>query len=539
LDIESTPPAQGQAPTGQAAEPSAQPAERSFGALLLDAVRHRWLLIIGCCVVAGAIALGLSLIQTKEYSATASLLFREPDFSNELFGVNTQESSGNGDRQAATNVKLFSLPAIDELAVRHLKGNITASGLQEKVSISSDSSSDVVSVTVTDSNPAFARKAANTFATTYISFRRDADRRKIKNALVLVEKRLGDLGSSSKHSPSGEALANQASRLQTLKALQTGNAELVQHADLPTSPSSPTTVRNTLAAAVIGLLLGIAVAILLERMDRRLRHIEEFEEVFKMPVLTAVPESKAISAEAAQANGGPMAPESAAFQMLRTRLRYFNVDRSVKVVLVTSAAPGDGKSTTAWETAANAALMGEKALLIEAEFHRPTVASRHKLKPLPGLSELLTHQHGFADVKQSVVVGARGNQTIDLDVITAGAKPPTASTLVESDQMRQLLAQVRGEYDFVMLDTPPLLVVPDAIPLTRMVDGVIVIGCSGKTSRDEAHRLQEQLLKLDAPVLGVVANRFSRRGRGSGGYGYYYAYGDSDQKEETDATSVT
>jgi succinoglycan biosynthesis transport protein ExoP len=492
--------------------------------------------MLACCILAAAVALGISLLQTKMYTATASLLFREPGFSSELFGGTTTGTPATDAREAATNLNLVRLVAVDELAANALGGEYTGDELREKLSISSENESNVVSIAATDSDPEVASEIANTFAETYETFRRQADRRKVANAVTLVQKRLARLTKGERRSPIGESLANQASRLQTLKSLQTGNAELVQRATVPTSASSPKPVRNTVAAGIIGLLVGFAIAVLLERADRRLRRPDDFVAAFGIPLLTAVPESAALEETAQQpgAGGKPLGmQELQAFQMLRTRLRYFNVDKEVKVVMITSSSPGDGKSTTAWETASTAALLGTKALLIEAEFHRPTVASRHKLRPSPGLSELLTRQSEREGVTQSLTITDAFGHSNPLEVITAGTRPPNPTELVESQQMKQLLDAVREEYELVVLDAPPALLAPDAIPLTRLVDGVVVVGRVDHTTRDEARRLMDQLSKLGAPTLGVVANRLSRRK--SGGYGYYGYYGDAPEAGEDDS----
>ena len=183
------------------------------------------------------------------------------------------------------------------------------------------------------------------------------------------------LSPADQQSSEGQSLQRQISRLSTLEALQTGNAELVQRATAPASPSSPKTVRNTVLGWILGLLLGVGLAVLLERLDRRLRQPKDFEETFGLPVLTEVPESKSL-ARSDNGMGELLATEGGAFQMLRARLRYFNVDRDIHSVLVTSAAPGEGKTTVAWNLAASAASAGSRTILLEADFHQPSVAGR-------------------------------------------------------------------------------------------------------------------------------------------------------------------
>src|SRR5207244_8023755 len=184
------------------------------------------------------------------------------------------------------------------------------------------------------------------------------------------------------------ALRQRAEQLQILAALQTGNAELVQPANVPTTPSSPTPTRDAILGLIIGILLGLGLAVLLERLDRRLKDPKEISEAFDRPILGAIPESRAI----ANADHDPqrLAPgEAEAFRMLRANLRYFNVDRQINSVLITSSAPADGKSTVAMHLASAAAGAGAKVLLMEADLRHPTLARRLGLPHDRGLSQVL------------------------------------------------------------------------------------------------------------------------------------------------------
>jgi capsular exopolysaccharide synthesis family protein len=270
----------------------------------------------------------------------------------------------------------------------------------------------------------------------------------------------------------------------------------------------------------LGLLVGVSLALLLERHDRRLRQPKEFEDTFGMPVLTEVPESKAL----ARSNNGLaelLDTEGGAFQMLRARLRYFNVDRDINSVLVTSAAPAEGKTTVAWNLAASAAGAGLRTILIEADFHQPTIATRTETRTQPGLSELLSDQSSLQSTVQRVTVEDRQNGkdgVRSLEVIVAGSHPPNPVELLESHGMAGLIEKLSASHDMVVIDSPPLPILADAIPLVRMVNGVIVVGRVNKTTRDQAQALHAQLESLEAPMLGVVANRATR---GRGYYGYY------------------
>jgi receptor protein-tyrosine kinase len=489
---------------------------------LLEALRRRWLLIAGCLAAFTGAALGLSLAATEQYSASASLLFRDPGFDQRLFGSSVFQATDPA-REAATNLNLVSLGDVAERTAHDLGGGLTADDVTTAVNAEAQGQSDVISIIATDPDPELAARIANSFAKNYVDFRREADRQKVREARRLVEQDYAALSSASQQGEEGRSLQDQLSALRTLEALQTGNAELVQRAHVPSAPSSPKIARNTLLGASLGLILGIGLALLFARLDRRLRTSDDLADAFGFPVLSGIPRSKALAN-----SDEPLLPaaEVEAFRMLRTRLRYFNVDRNIKTVLVTSASAQDGKTTIAWHFARSAAQAGMATLLIEADLHRPTVAERQGLAPLPGLTEFLSGQATLAKVIQPVRVDAQSNGSEahrNLDVVVAGAMPPNPAQILESDEMKKLIEDLSERYDLVVVDTPPATLIADAIPLMAHVDGVIVIGQYGKTTRDEAAHLHDQLRRIGASVLGVVANR-APAGRG---YSGYYGYGES------------
>ena len=223
-------------------------------------------------------------------------------------------------------------------------------------------------------------------------------------------------------------------------------------------------------------------------------------------MLGTVPESKAIMAsnEGAAAAELPFM-ENEAFRMLRASLRYFNVDHDVRSVLVTSHAAGVGKSTVAWNLARVAA-SSSKAVIVETDLRNPTLSRQHGLKAGPGLAELLTHQVGLDEAIQAKPIVAAGSNGAEgggraLDVIVAGSLPPNPAELIESQTMSEALTQLAEHYELVVIDTAPVGVVSDAIPLLRKVDGVIVVARMDKSTRDGAEQTREQLGRLEAPVL--------------------------------------
>ncbi|MEA2495171.1 MAG: tyrosine-protein kinase [Thermoleophilaceae bacterium] len=514
--------------------------ERSLLASIFATLMRRWWVVLACIVVVPAAALAHALSQPKEYTASASLLFRDPQLDQKLFRATVFAPSSDPAREAATNVKLVSLAVVAARTSKALGSKLSVDDIQSKVNVAPEGQSDVASISALDHNPAFAARLANTFAQQFITFRRDADRSKIDSAQKLVQQQLSRLPLDQRSGVQGRSLRSQAEQLQILAALQTGNAELVQPAEVPKTATSPRPTRDTIVGFVLGILLGIGLAALLERADRNLRDPREIALAFDRPILGVVPESRTI----AKAGAGLQRLESAeeeAFRMLRANLRYFNVDRQIKSVLITSAAPGEGKSTVALQLAMVAAGSGSRVLLLEADLRRPVLAARLALRGREGLSQVLAGSLDLNDAVKEIAlegpVTARLDDPRVLDVLVAGPIPPNPSDLVESGRMRELITHAESVYDLVVIDTPPTSVVSDAIPLVSEVSGVIVVARVGHTKRESANHLHNQLENLRANTLGVVVNSVGRRQTGYG-YGYGYGYGDSDGAYTTRPSGV-
>ena len=497
----------------------------------LGVLRRRagWILL--CFVLVAAAAYGFSKHQTKKYTATASLVFNNNQLSQQVAGLQAISSGNNQQALQNTNLKLVQLGDMAAKTAGQLGQGLTKEKVSADLSVSAQGESNIVNVSATSTSPVLAASIANTYTNTFVKEQQSSNHAYYASALKLVNRQLAALSPKQKLSPSGIALAGRAQSLGVLAELHNGNVEVAQAATVPTSPSSPETSRNTALGAFLGLLLGFGIVFLLERLDRRIREPKDLEAVYGLPLLGVVPESSALSRSAKgrkDAKEALPASEAEAFHLIRAHLRYFNVDKELRTLMVASAAPGDGKTTVARHLAGAAARMGSRVLLLEADLRRPTIAQQLDISPGPGVSDVLIGAVSLSEATQTVDLNlprVDGSGARSFDVLVAGSSlPPNPGELIESHAMESLLQQAKSKYDLVVVDTPPLTAVSDAFPLLGKVDGVIIVGRVGRNRRDVAQRLHETLTGAGAPLLGVVANGFKSGRLGGYGYGYSYDY---------------
>src|SRR3984957_10727339 len=491
---------------------------------VLGVIKRRWPVIVLCFVLVAGTAVAFSKHQAKLYTATASLVFSDNQLSQQVAGLQPV-GTNNQQAQQNTNLKLVQLGDMAERTALLLGHGLTKEEVTENLSISAQGESNIVNISATATSPKLAADIANTYTNRFVREQQNSNHAYYASALRLVNKQLAALSPRERAGTAGLSLQDRAPSLGTLAELRNGNVQIAQAASVPTSPSSPKTARNTALGAVLGLLLGLGIAFLLERFDRRIREPKDLETVYGLPLLGVVPESGALSRSA---RGTVSASEAEAFHLIRAHLRYFNVDKELRTLLVASAAPGDGKTTVARHLASAAARMGARTLLLEADLRRPTIAQQFEIHSGRGLSDVLIGAVAMTDAIQSIPMGQPGNdasRTRTLDVLLAGSvPPPNPGELIESRAMENLLEGAQSTYDLVVIDTPPLTVVSDAFPLLGKVDGVIIVGRVGRNRRDVAARLHETLLAAEAPLLGVVANGFKAGRLGPYGHGYSYDY---------------
>jgi Mrp family chromosome partitioning ATPase/capsular polysaccharide biosynthesis protein len=514
--------------------------------LLAIVRRGRWL-ILACALVTALAALCISELETKRYTATLSLLFQNPDTVQGEAGL---PQSGTIDPNGvATNVELVAIGPVARSTAQAVGHGLTAQDVRNAISVAQLGQTNIATVRATSTSPTLAAAIANTYAAQFIAARRTQEQNSLRAAITTLQSQIARLSPTALAGAQGQLDENRIASLQALESLQTGDATIAAPATVPTSPSSPKLKRNVLIGLVLGLLLGILATIIVERSSRRVT-AGDLEATFALPLLATVGASDGIRRQPLLNGDPPAAANSAgeAFRLLRARLRYFNIGRDVKTVLITSPAVRDGKTTVARDLATTAADMGTKVLLIEADLRHPSLHEALDIKPGPGLVDVLSSSETTQDYQRVVqslradgdappisepasngadtpppaaatstrqrrtqAAQAAAHVERQLDVITAGGSPANAAELLESLAMRDLLSWADELYELTIIDTPPPSLYADAIPLITRVDGVIIVCRLGSTTQSETETLRSHLESLGAPVLGIVANAYDGR----------------------------
>jgi capsular exopolysaccharide synthesis family protein len=330
--------------------------------------------------------------------------------------------------------------------------------------------------------------------------------------------------------------------------LRSNNIKVVDVARIPTAPSEPNIPRNLSFALLLGLTSGIGLAFLLENLDNSVRTPEQAQVISALPALGMIPlgskrtsdENKghlalASSKEAVElvTQTRPQSQMAESYRALRTSLLLSSLGAPPKVILVTSAMPQEGKTTTSINTAVVLAQKGVRVLLIDADLRRPGIHKALGMGPRSGLSNVLT---GSVDLQQAIT---RSPLIPSLSILPAGTPPPNPAELLASMNTRDLIEGLRQEFDHIVIDTPPTLSVTDAVVLSTRADAVVLVIRSGKTTKQALRRARELLFRVNARVTGVLLNAVDLS---SPDYYYYYEYqgkygGGYYQEEEVTASA--
>jgi succinoglycan biosynthesis transport protein ExoP len=446
-----------------------------------DILRRRWLSVLVIALTTLTVASLLTLAMPKKYTATTELFFAVAGESvSEL-----AQGSSFAAKQMSSYANVATSPLVLEPVVRQLALPTTATELEKSVEASVPQNQVILEVAVTDASPRRAAEIANAVG-------------------VTLGKVAGSLSPSRQDG--GEAV-----RATTLRI-----------AEVPTVPSSPDIPRNLGIGLVLGLLLGIGIAILRHVLDTKVRSEQDVRALTDSPILGVVAFDKKVPSHPVILRDEPLAAPSEAVRRLRTNLQFIDAANRPKSIVISSSIPGEGKSTMAINLAVSLADTGARVILVDADLRRPSIADYAGIEGSVGLTTVLI---GRADVED--VVQPMGTTTLDL--LPAGQIPPNPSELLGSPAMAGLLDRLTRSYDTVLLDSPPLLPVTDAAVLSKLSGGALVIVGADRIHRPQLQETLGSLQTAGVHVLGIVLNKIDRREASTYSYESGYAPTHVDQ----------
>ncbi|MDF5720432.1 MAG: polysaccharide biosynthesis tyrosine autokinase [Rhizonema sp. PD37] len=315
-----------------------------------------------------------------------------------------------------------------------------------------------------------------------------------------------------------EEMLKRLQEVQVVENQNVGNARVVSEALVPKKPVSPPLALHLALGGFLGILLAVGTVLMLESVDKSVKTVEEASKLLRYPLLGTIPLYTQKGTESTEHNSelpvlnNLFSPVNAAFEMLVANLGFTVSDKTLKVIVVTSAIPSEGKSYVAANLAVATAQMGRRVLLVDADMRHPRQQKIWQLPNIVGLSNVLVAQTELQTTAQEAVN--------NVEVLTAGTMPPNPAALLDSQRMASLITEASGEYDFVIIDTPPLSIFADAMILGKLADGILLVVRSGVVKSTTATATKTLLEQSQQRVLGMVMNGEI----GGSMYGYYSSY---------------
>jgi polysaccharide biosynthesis transport protein len=500
------------------------------------AARRKWIIIL-CALLAPASAVAVSLQQEKLYQASADVLLSRQNLAAALTDTDDSLAAQDPERLAETQVNVARVPRVLSRAL--VGADVFDRGpddLLESSSVSAKPSADILVFRVTDPSRRLAIRLATSYAEAFTRYRRVLDTASLKLARQEVREELTELEERGEvRSQLYANLVEKEQELRTLEALQTSNANLLRPAR-KAEQVQPRPVRNGLIGLALGLLLGIGFALLRDALDTRVRSVDEIAAGLDLPLLGRLAEPP----KRIRRKGGlvmreePASSLAEAFRVLRTNVDFANVTRGARLLMVTSAAEGEGKSTTAANLAFAFARQGKHVALVELDLRRPSLARLVGLDGGPGITDVAVHWTPISEAIASVAVtdaraettngSTNGHGTVagKLDVLVAGSLPPNPGEFVATRGVRDVLQDLRHLYDLVLIDSPPLLHVGDARALAAEVDALLLVVRLNIARKQYLAELRRALESIPTAPLGfVLAGAELEEGYGYESYAYY------------------
>lgn len=495
---------------------------------LLRALRRRKVLILGVAAAMVASVLLLSFLQPTLYQGRAKVLV-EPAGSDAVLApaaAPIQDPTLTID----TEIEIIESPPLRAAVIEEL-------GPVREVQAVRVDETLIIEILGESDEATRAAEVTNVYTSTYLTLRRQqavADllsaAEEIRDKIGELQPQLADLApfpsepedpDAGRRAVLSEQQARLEERLEELEvqaALTSGGVELVNEASIPASPEQPKPIRNGVLALVAGLLVGLALASLLEYLDDAIHTREDLARaVLDVPVLGAIPalasQGMVGGVPALIASREPDSSAAEAYRALRTSVQLLGVERPLRSLQISSPAMGEGKTTTVANLAVVLVGSGQRVVAVDCDLRRPSLHEHFGLSSRRGFTSVLACEAELVEVLQPVPGHPR------LMVLASGATPPNPSELLGSTATSSLLFELQSTFDVVLVDSPPVLPVTDATLLAAWVDATVLVAHAGQTSRRQLRASIDVLRQADAPLAGTVLNAALPEP------GYTYTYG--------------
>lgn len=515
-------------------------------------LHSNWWLLALMTVVAGSVAFGVSYVQPKVYRAETTLLVDAGGTTgaDDLGALRVSESL------AQTYAELVSSREVLEETIGELGLSDSVRELGDGVNANPVGSTQLLRISAEYGNPIIAAAVANKLAEVLIteiesfqSSRYGESQANLQEQLSYLDTQIAatqeELDAPSVttdertqlQSLLGEYNRQRTSVLQSIEALQlsliqsSSNVQQTERAVAPEGAIRPNPLRNAILGAVLGLMAAVGIILAREFLDDTINDPERMSEQIGIPIIGRIMNFDADN-ERLITIEKPRSPQAENFRSVRLNLDYASPDQELRSILITSAAPSEGKSTLASNLAIVMAQGGKHTMLIDGDMRRPKVHRIFDVPNMVGLSNLfLPSANGSMDSASATAVE-------NLSVVSSGPLPPNPSELFYSRRAGEIIQNAENSSDMVIVDTPPIAAMTDATAIARHVDGVILAVRFGQTKRRVLDQAIDALKQVDARILGLVITDIGNRGNRYGNYYYNYRYGYSGysvyyQDEET------
>lgn len=511
---------------------------RTYFELVLS---RKWIILQAMAIIS-VIAYGITASQVSIYQASAKI-FLKGSQGESIFPESSMQLWNDPDRSIQTQIELIKSTPIAAKVVKNLGLEVTPEDLAQSIGVKPVKGTDVLELSYVDEVPERARDVVNIYAQEYITSRREASISQLSLAIRQLKSKIEDVkieqfdlakeltenNDTSKRRLESEfaftsqfymLLAEKHEMLKVDQALKKGGAELYQPASIPSMPINASPMRNGIAGLMAGMMLGFGMVFLLEHMDNTIKNPDDVMEHYGLPTIGLIP-SKEFQNDMRLPSRSlvfclhPKSSTAEAYRGLRNNLKFINHDDTIQSIMVTSALPGEGKTTTTVNLAAALAEIGNRVIVLDCDLRRPMLHKTFKVSNSNGVSNLIVDDLPVDFVIQETEIKG-------LRVITSGPVPPVASDLLTSASLLRIVEECKADSDIVIIDSPPTLAVTDSTILASVSDGALILVDTGKSTIEAAKQFKSIFDKTGARLLGVVLNNIDA-GRHTGGY-YYYSY---------------